>query len=420
MAAAAVIPNMPTSFVYEDLIAKVQMIQNQMNNIQIVLTNRWKIEKRKRDELKSRSLVFNDPYGSRTVIKYMDHEFIHNVINKYKKDYIPKYLQQWIKVGIMKDSIILPLNDYELKSNVSQYKDGYEFITYGEVVVWVGTYNNAPSYRVVLRILLTDIVEKIKTRLKKFQRFTNIELKSFITNPNAEPNEKNWNEGTILKLEETIMSCQSFQNNCIIMAKVNEEKVKNHSLLLEDNAINFNNDFCITVNRLAGSPLNIYVYSDMGICTLKERIREKVGIPPDQQRLLFDAKQLEDDGTVADYNIKQDTVIYLILCLRGGMYHFTSGRHDFTDLPYLGIKAIQNILTLNAIDIDQIHHLSSTELQEFVLQAHTILSKLLHEIKEYRISYNLPNLKNIVLSTPASNEDSSDEEDDSIDTSNEK
>jgi hypothetical protein len=104
---------MPTTFVYEDLISKVQMIQNQMNNIQIVLTNRWKIEKRKRDELKSRSLVFIDPYGNRTVIKHMDHEFIHNVINKYKKDYVPKYLQRWIKVGIMKDNIILPLNDYE-------------------------------------------------------------------------------------------------------------------------------------------------------------------------------------------------------------------------------------------------------------------------------------------------------------------
>jgi hypothetical protein len=88
---------MPITFVYEDLISTVQM-----NNIKVVLTNRWKTEKRKRDELKSRSLVFVDPYGNRTVNKHMDHEFIDHIIKKYKQDYVPKYLQQWIKMEFEK------------------------------------------------------------------------------------------------------------------------------------------------------------------------------------------------------------------------------------------------------------------------------------------------------------------------------
>jgi hypothetical protein len=226
MATAGIISNAPIAFVYEDLIAKVRMIQNQMNTIQIVLINRWKTEKRKRDELKSRSLVFVDPYGNRTVDKYMDHELIDHIIKKYKQDYVPKYLQQWIKIGIMNGNTISPLKDCELKSIVTHYADGFEFITYGEVTVWIGTYDNALPRKVVLRVLLMDTFEKIKARLKRFQKVTNIELESFIINSYEEPNEENWNEGRIFKSEDTIMACQLYRNNHVILAKDSEEKVK--------------------------------------------------------------------------------------------------------------------------------------------------------------------------------------------------
>ncbi len=54
-------------------------------------------------------------------------------------------------------------------------------------------------------------------------------MKSCITN--AQPNEENWNEGTILKSEDTVMSCQLYEENCIIMAKVTKEKVNNQLFL---------------------------------------------------------------------------------------------------------------------------------------------------------------------------------------------
>jgi hypothetical protein len=128
--------------------------------------------------------------------------------------------------------------------------------------------------------------------------------------------------GKILENKLTVASYNLVDNSTIHMiTKLSDDMIRLYELQNMDRTINV---FCKT---LYGKTIELYVNSDFTINDLKVLIMDVEGIPPCQQKIMFNGQILANDKTLSYYDIKNNSTFHIMLTLKGGMYHETSGKN---------------------------------------------------------------------------------------------
>ena len=164
------------------------------------------------------------------------------------------------------------------------------------------------------------------------------------------------------------------------------------------------------MKTLTGKSFDVKVDYSMTVKDVMEKIEGKKGIPVDQQRLTFVGKQLEDARMFKDYKIPNKATICMILRLRGGMLHFTSGRQNFALLPSDLQTTIESIFAFQCRDSKQPYHSTIVEIQDSILEAQKLFSTVRNGVNNVSEIYT-PHFANSFLPMVDDSNDESDGDD---------
>jgi len=138
----------------------------------------------------------------------------------------------------------------------------------------------------------------------------------------------------------------------------------------------------IQIKTVTGKAIFVKINPAETILQLKKQIYLMEDISLESQRIIFGGKQLEDNHTLCHYNITNDSIVSIIIRLRGGMFHKSSSRADFISLNY------SNKMERGLSMLDYMKHESSREMF-FVLDEFEEMLKNTRDDTEINMVYDL-------------------------------
>ena len=123
--------------------------------------------------------------------------------------------------------------------------------------------------------------------------------------------------------EEGVASEDERRTLCCVQELKDGHKyaLNKHQLTTLHSVMRLRGGMCIFVKTLTGKTISIEVSADEEVCKIKEKIKDKEGIPPHEQRLIYAGKQLEDKEKLSAYNIQRDSTLHLVIRLPGGLFY---------------------------------------------------------------------------------------------------
>jgi len=133
----------------------------------------------------------------------------------------------------------------------------------------------------------------------------------------------------------------------------------------------------VYVQTLTDKRITIEVFSSDTVYDVKSKVQDCEGIPENQQRLIFEGMQLEDEQTLLSCGISSESIVHLVLRLRGGMYHESSGRDGYDDISREAVDCDDSEESQSE-DSDNVSALT----QQALIREAAAIDALLAEIKD--------------------------------------